>query len=132
LRVLIDTHIFLRWISEPQRLSREQTRILSEITRRREPFAISDITLVEIAFFSSAGPIRLKLSLNEIFSALESAPSLRILPMTIDIAREVSFLVNALRDPGDCVIVATARVHGLRLLTSDRRIIESNTVAVIE
>ena len=35
---------------------------------------------------------------------------------------------DSLRDPGDRVIVATARVHHLRLLTADERIIESNLV----
>jgi PIN domain nuclease of toxin-antitoxin system len=36
-----------------------------------------------------------------------------------------------LRDPADRAIVATARVHKLRLVTSDERIIESELVPVI-
>jgi len=39
---------------------------------------------------------------------------------------------DSLRDPGDPEIVATARVHRLRLLTADQRIIESALVPVIE
>jgi PIN domain nuclease of toxin-antitoxin system len=34
-------------------------------------------------------------------------------------------------DPADQLIVATARVHGLRLVTSDERIRRSETVPVI-
>ena len=131
-RFLLDTHVFIRWVGDPKRLSREQTRILDEATRRLEPFAISAMSLLETALLSGDGRIRLKLSLDQIVSALESSPVLRILPLTIDIAREVSFLGNTLRDPADRVIVATARVHCLRLLTSDQCIIESNTVAAIE
>jgi PIN domain nuclease of toxin-antitoxin system len=41
-------------------------------------------------------------------------------------------LGDSLRDPGDRIIVATARVHHLRLLTADQRIIDSDLVAVIE
>jgi PIN domain nuclease of toxin-antitoxin system len=41
-------------------------------------------------------------------------------------------LGDALRDPADRAIVATARVHRLRLLTADQRIIDSDLVAVIE
>jgi PIN domain nuclease of toxin-antitoxin system len=37
-----------------------------------------------------------------------------------------------LRDSADRTIVATARVHRLRLLTSDRRIIDSKLVSVID
>jgi PIN domain nuclease of toxin-antitoxin system len=35
------------------------------------------------------------------------------------------------RAPADQLIVATARVHGLRLVTSDERIRRSDTVSVI-
>jgi len=47
------------------------------------------------------------------------------------VAKEVTMLGGALRDPADRAIVASARVHRLRLLTSDRRIIESNLVSVV-
>ncbi|HTS30516.1 MAG TPA: PIN domain-containing protein [Bryobacteraceae bacterium] len=49
-----------------------------------------------------------------------------------EVAQEAAALAGALRDPGDCVIVATARSHGLKLLTSDQRIIDSDLVPVIE
>jgi PIN domain nuclease of toxin-antitoxin system len=130
-RVLLDTHILVRWLADPKRLSRDQARILDEVIRRREIVAISAITLLELALLSSDGPLRMKLSADEVFNELEASPVFRILPLTIDIAKEVSSL-SALRDPADRVIVATARAHGLRLLTSDHRIIESNTVSVVE
>jgi PIN domain nuclease of toxin-antitoxin system len=39
---------------------------------------------------------------------------------------------DALRDPGDRFIVATARVHRLRLVTSDQRIVDSKLISVVE
>jgi len=131
-RVLLDTHILVRWLADPKRLSRDQARILDEIVRRRETVAISAITLLEVALLSSDGPLRMKLSADEVFNELEASPAFRILPLTVDVAREVSLLRAALRDPADRVIVATARVHGLRLLTSDQRILESNIVSAVE
>ena len=130
-RVLLDTHVLVRWLADPKRLSRNQARILDEIIRRRETVGISAITLLEVALLSSDGPLRMKLTADEVFNELEASPVFRILPLTIDVAKEVSSL-SALRDPADRVIVATARVHGLRLLTSDQRIIESNAVSVVE
>jgi len=41
-------------------------------------------------------------------------------------------LTQVLRDPVDSAIVATARVHGLKLLTADQRIIQSKLISVIE
>lgn len=51
--------------------------------------------------------------------------------MTYEVALEVAALA-ALKDPADRAIAATARVHRLRLVTSDQRIIESQLVPVVE
>lgn len=131
-RFLLDTHVAVRWLADPKRLSRDQTRVLDEVIRRREPVAISAITLLEIALLLGDGAIRLKLSLDELFGELEGNPVFRVLPLTIEIAREVAHLGAILRDPADRVIAATARVHGLRLVTSDQRIVESNLVSTVE
>lgn len=129
---MLDTHILLRWLTDPKRLSREQSRILNEVAQRIEAMAISAISLVELAVLYADGSLKTKLSMDELFSELEANPAFRILPVTIDIAREVSYLRALLRDPADLVIVATARVHGLRLLTSDQRIIDSKVVSAID
>jgi PIN domain nuclease of toxin-antitoxin system len=69
---------------------------------------------------------------DAVFEMLESSPALKILPLTIGIAREAPPLAAVMRDPADCLIVATARVHGLRLLTSDERIVDSNLAQVVD
>ena len=131
MKLLLDTHILIRWLADPKRLSRDQARILNDVIRRRETFAVSAITLLEVATLFSEGSLHVKLSLDELFSELEASPAFRILPLTIDVAKEASFLGTILRDPADRVIVATARVHGLRLLTSDQRILESHLVSTV-
>lgn len=88
------------------------------------------MSLLEIAILAGDGRLRLHKSLAEIFDDLESSPVLEVLPLTREIATEAGYLGN-LRDPADRAIVATARVHGLRLVTSDQRIIESKLVPVI-
>jgi PIN domain nuclease of toxin-antitoxin system len=73
----------------------------------------------------------LKTSLEEFFRELESNPAFRILPLTCEVALDAAAL-GVLRDPADRVIAATARVHRLRLVTSDQRIIDSKLVQVLE
>jgi PIN domain nuclease of toxin-antitoxin system len=63
---------------------------------------------------------------------LDTNPAIRIIPLTADVVHEVAAIGDALRDPADRVIVATARIHRLRLLTADQRIIDSDLVSVIE
>jgi PIN domain nuclease of toxin-antitoxin system len=93
---------------------------------------VSAITLLELATLFSRGALRVNLSLDELFADIEDDSVCRILPLSLAVAKESALLRNKLRDPADCVIVATARVHGLRLLTSDQRIIESNLVSTVE
>jgi PIN domain nuclease of toxin-antitoxin system len=129
-RFLLDTHVVVRWLMESKRLSREQLRALEEAARRGEPLALSAVSLIELAVLTNDGKLRIRL--DEIFDALRANPLFRILPLTYEIASEVASLGRSLRDPADRAIVATARVHRLRLMTSDQRLIESKLVAVVD
>ena len=132
MRYLADTHVLIRWLGDPRRLSKEQSRILENLVLHQEPVGVSMITLVELASLSQESSRVSKFNLEKILRALETEAVFSTLPITTEIAREASRLFPILRDPADCVIVATARAHGLRLLTSDLRIISSNCVPTID
>jgi PIN domain nuclease of toxin-antitoxin system len=128
-RILLDTHIVVRWLTDPKKLSHEQTRVLESAVRRAEPLTLSAISLLEIAVLGRSGKLGLQVPLEELFEDLQS-PVFQILPLTYEVAAEVASL-RGLRDPADRAIVATARVHRLRLVTSDQRVIESKLVPVL-
>jgi PIN domain nuclease of toxin-antitoxin system len=86
---------------------------------------------MEIAVLASGEKAGLNVSLDEFFQDLNSNPVFRVLPLTYEVALDVA-LLGALRDPADRAIAATARVHLLRLVTSDQRIIESKLVQVVD
>jgi PIN domain nuclease of toxin-antitoxin system len=129
--LLLDTHALLRWLFEVRKLSRPQLRALESAVRRGEPVALSAVSLLEIAVLASGERPALKVSLDEFFRDLNSNPTFRILPLTYEVALDVAAL-GVLRDPADRAIAATARVHRLRLVTSDQRIIASKLVPVVE
>lgn len=131
-RLLLDTHVLLRWLAEPKKLSREQARRLDQALRRGEPVAISTISLLEIALLMSDLKPRASAPLGDLLAQVEAQPAIRILPLTAEVAAEVAALGDALRDPADRTIVATARVARLTLLTSDTRILESGLVTTID
>ena len=122
----------MRWLVEPKRLSREQLRVLRGAVRRCEPLALSAVTLLEIAVLFGEGSTRLTVPAEELFAALGPGSGFQIVPIDVEIAAEVAAMGGALRDPADRAIVATARVHRLRLVTSDQRIVESKLVPVVE
>ncbi len=131
-RLLLDTHVLIRWMRESKKLSRQQVRALDDAERRAEPVTLSSMSLLEIAVLESQGRVKLKTSLQEFFDDLQVNPIFQILPLTYEIAQEVAAMGSVLRDPADRAIVATARVHRLRLVTSDQRIIGSKLVSVID
>jgi PIN domain nuclease of toxin-antitoxin system len=129
-RFLVDTHVAVRWLMEASKLSREQMRLMEQAVRRVEPVGLSAISLLEIAMLTSQGKLRARV--DEFFEELQANPMFRIIPLSYEVALEVASLGGGIRDPADRAIVATARVHRLRLMTSDQRIIESKLVPVVE
>lgn len=130
-RLLLDTHILVRWLVDAKKLSKEQTRVLDAAVKRTEPVGISAITPLEIALLVDEGKLKLKGSLEDFFDAIQGTPAIRMFPLNYEIAAELP-AVAILRDPADRTIAATARVHRLTLLTSDHRIVDSNLVKTID
>lgn len=123
LSVLLDTHILLWWRSEAGRLSAAQKRALQEVERTGSPAAISAITLWELANMVASGRVRIAVPLEAWLEEIETHPLIEVLPVTARIvADSVRLGVDFHKDPADRIIVATARCHGLQLMTADERI----------
>jgi PIN domain nuclease of toxin-antitoxin system len=128
---LLDTHVLLWWFAQPKRLSAAQRRVLTRIDNRHS-VAVSDVTLWETALLVEAGRVRLKLSIADWLAWATAAPRVTLCPVTPAVAEAVVALGPTRGwDPADRIIVGTARVLGLPLLTSDERIVESGLVRTI-
>ncbi len=130
-RLLLDTHIVIRWLSEPKKLSREQFRVIEDVERQGGCVGVSAFSLIEIVLLAE-GRKRIGAGVSELLHELDTNPALRIIPFTMDVALEMASMGDVFQDQWDRAIVATARVHRLTLLTADQRIIESGLVPVIE
>jgi PIN domain nuclease of toxin-antitoxin system len=104
---------------------------LEGAVRKREPVALSAVSLLEIALLADKEARRGESGAIRILRELNESPLFHIEPLTIDVAEEMAALGDELRDQYDRAIVCTARVRGLRLLTSDQRIIDSGLVPVV-
>jgi PIN domain nuclease of toxin-antitoxin system len=136
LRLLLDTHILLWWLDAPggppSRLTAAQTRALDLSREVGEQVGVAAITLWEIAKAVELRRVSFEQDLEVVLRTIEHHPMLRVLRLDGYVARESTLLGGRVRgDPADQLIVATARVHGLRLVTADERIRRSETVPVI-
>jgi len=129
---LLDTQILVRWREDWRKLSRPQARVIADAERRGLQLAISAITLCELASIAGRGLIQVQDSVEAWLLDIENNPLILVLPITVGIAAETLMLGGSFpRDPADRIIAATARRHGLKLLTADERIRESGAVSII-
>jgi len=127
-KALLDTHVLLWWLAGDRRLSRAHKRII-ERAGPQSPLVVSDISLWEIATLHELKRIELDRPLRDWLEQACAPPLVRRVGISPAIAAEVAALPSTFhRDPADRIIVATARVLGTILLTSDRRIIDSGVI----
>ena len=130
--VLLDTHILIWWLLDSPLLGPEQSRLLEGLESRAQPVAISAITLWEIAVMVARGRLEVPDPLDDWLDQIETHPQIVVMPLTARIAAEGTRLGEDFqKDPADRIIVATARVHGLRLLTADDRIRRWGKVPIV-
>jgi PIN domain nuclease of toxin-antitoxin system len=129
---LLDTHALVWWLSDEKRLSTVQRAALASATAAGERLGVAAISFWELAKLVERGRLQLRRSIDELFSELEAHPELELYPITPRIALESTRLGPRFHaDPADQIIAATARVHGLRLVTADERIRGAGVVAVV-
>lgn len=131
MRSVLDTHILIYWVSQPEQLTPSQRHVMQTIAPDN-PAILADISLWEIAMLAADGRITLQLPLREWITRAVAPPLVRVAEITSNIAADVADLSDwDHRDPADRLIVATARVYGARLLTNDERIRSSGLVEVV-
>ena len=122
---LLDTHVLIWWLNDPDRLSAAQRKMVSAADAD-SPLLVSDISLWEVATLYSLGRIRIAIPLRQWLEKAVAPPLVRRQGVTPAIATELAALPDTFqRDPADRILVATARVLGATLLTHDHRIIAS-------
>lgn len=116
---LLDTHAWIRCaLGEPLPALVEKT-----LAEHSHSLALADVSLWEVAKLVELGRLELSVPLSEFFR-LAITPDLTVLPISTAVAERVAGLEASgfHKDPADQLIVATALVHGLRLISDDSRI----------
>jgi PIN domain nuclease of toxin-antitoxin system len=132
MKALLDTHVLIWWVNASPSLSASQARVLRAASPDN-PLSVSDVSLWEIATLVELGRIRLKVPLREWLERAVSPPLVERVGISPAVAAEVASLPPSFhRDPADRIIVATGRVLGATLLTSDERIIDSRLLPTVE
>jgi PIN domain nuclease of toxin-antitoxin system len=126
---LLDTHAWVSWVEHDGRLDPRTLDAIDSLPPDARPY-LCDISLWEVAMLVELKRLALDIPLEEWLAASSHPRSVRLIAITPVIAAETAVLPSTFhRDPADRLIVATCRVMGLSLLTSDRRILRSRLVS---
>jgi len=129
--ILLDTHVLIWWVSGVQPLSARARRVLNEALQAG-PLRASAISVLEITTAVRRGRLVLGVPIERWLEDLLALPDVRFEPVSVDIARLAgSFGDTVHGDPADRIIIATAQILQLRLVTADARLRGSRSVPTI-
>ncbi len=112
MRILLDTHVFLWWLNDDEKLSAEgRAMIVSAVD-----VYVSSASIWEAAIKVGIG--KLEVDVDQLVAQIKPN-GFRELPITAMHAAMVKNLPGVHRDPFDRILVAQALVEPLRLVTCD-------------
>lgn len=120
---LLDTHVWLRYQVSTQSLRPRVEDRLDQAAERNGIF-ISVISIWELARLERAGCVDLEGGVRHWSEQALSKPGITLLPFSPDIAIESVHLPDHThKDPVDRILVGSALVEGMTLVTSDKAIL---------
>jgi PIN domain nuclease of toxin-antitoxin system len=125
LKLLLDTHIWLWSLREPQSLGR---RVRRELLDQANEIWLSPISVWEALVLYRKGRISLDAHLDDWLTA--ATANVREAPLT----NEIAFATHSLSlhdDPADRFLAATAKVLQLTLVTADKRLLGLGDIATL-
>ena len=122
MKYLLDTHTWIWWNMHPERLSAKVRTLLSK-PERYEELLLSAISPWEFSKLLEKGRLGISCNPEEWISEALVMQKLRLVPLSPAIAYRSTSLPQPFHgDPGDQIIVATARDENATVLTKDNRI----------
>ena len=119
MKLLLDTHVFIWWDSEPARLS---PRALALCQDPQNTLLLSVVSLWEMQIKLQLGKLKLALPLKEIVQGQRRTNDVEILPVTLDHVLGLENLPPYHKDPFDRLLVAQAIVEEAVLVSADPNI----------
>ena len=123
MKYLLDTHTWIWWNTRSERLSKKVSSLIAA-SKNYEELLLSAISCWEFSKLVEKGRFRISVSGEKwIAEALDMA-NLCLVPLTPEIAWQSTVLPGSFHDdPGDQIIVATARQENAAIITTDKLIL---------
>ena len=127
MRLLLDTHVWLWWNTEPERLS---SAVLKQVADPRNEVFLSAASIWEMAIKRGLGKLPIPEAVAAYVTRRLAADNVESLSVSAEHAAAVESLDRLHNDPFDRLLIVQARHEGLRLLTTDEKVLAYGTPAI--
>ena len=130
MKVLLDTHVWVWWLTPGSPLGRAERLGLDACAERRE-IGLSPISLWEAQMLHAKGRLELPVPFADWLTKASDETVLTLVPLDVDVVLALDAMPKSFQgDPADRLIVATARAHRLQLATHDAAIRRSRLASL--
>lgn len=127
--IVLDTHVWVWWVNESEELTAPMRQLIER--HQQEGLGVSIISCWEVARLAERGRLQLTMPVDLWIEQALSSPNVELLDLTPRIVVESTQLPGEFhRDPADQMIVATARVYDIPLLTADSKLLQYSHVKI--
>lgn len=116
MKLLLDTHAFIWWDSEPAKLS---PQVLNLCQDRQNTLFLSVASVWEMQIKLQMGKFKLTLSLAELIESQQQTNNLQILPVLLTHVLALEHLPAHHKDPFDRLLIAQAKVEEVIVVSND-------------
>lgn len=107
--MLLDTHIWLRWLLPTEPLSPK----LTEKIQQADSIYISAISCWEAVMLNQKARIELPIPVKQWLQEATTGSGIEVIPLSCEISQLAAILPGHHKDPADRIIIATCITHKL-------------------
>lgn len=123
-QLLLDTCVVL-WLGNGDKIAPAAMEKLNQNHAENTPVYVSPFSAWEIGNLVSLNRLRLSQPPDKWFDNFRAYGNVELAALTPDMLVASSFLPDIQhKDPADRIIIATARAHGLTIITRDQKILD--------
>jgi PIN domain nuclease of toxin-antitoxin system len=116
MKVLLDTHIFIWWDSEPKRLTAKARAVCEDPSNT---LILSVASLWEMQIKQQLGKLTLRLPLAQLVDEQQTRNHVQILSVGLEHVLALDGIAPHHKDPFDRLLIAQANTEGLVVLIAD-------------
>ena len=116
MKLLLDTHAFIWWVSEPEKLSPDVLTLFNG----DDELLLSVVSVWEIQIKVQLGKLGVTLPLRELIEHQQQTNGLQVLAVELKHVLALDALPAHHKDPFDRLLIAQAQVEDVRLVSKDK------------